>query len=177
MSRTLPAPRKRRAAAPATRTSVLLVDDQAIIRKGIRILLGQEPDIVVVGEARDGVEAVAMTRRLDPDVVLMDIGMPNMNGIEATRRIRDAAPRSRVLILSAHSDDHYIKAVIAMGAVGYILKQSSLTDLARAIRRTGKGGTVVSPMVRRRLLTLKPGPSGGSGPPARFLPRTSSREE
>ena len=153
-----PAPRPGRAAAPATRISVLLVDDFAVVRKGVRTLLAHEPDIVVVGEAKDGRQAVAMTKALDPDVVLMDIGMPNMNGIEATRQIRKVAPRSRVLILSAHSDDDYIKGVIAMGAVGYVLKQSSLADLARAIRKTGRGGTVLSPVVRRRLRVLHPGP-------------------
>jgi DNA-binding NarL/FixJ family response regulator len=126
------------------------VDDQAVVRIGVRALLGQEPDIVIVGEARDGRQAVAMTQLLDPDVVLMDIGMPVMNGIEATRKIGEVAPRSRVLILSAHSDDDYIKAVMAMGAVGYVLKQSSLVNLVRAIRKTGKGGTVISSVVRRR---------------------------
>ncbi len=151
----------RKAAAPA-RTSVLLVDDQAAIREGIRGFLGRERDLLVVGEARDGLEAVSMATLLDPDVVLMDIGMPRMNGIEATRRIREVAPRSRVLILSAHVDDDYILAVLAMGAVGYILKHSSLATLARQIRRTGRGGTVVGPMVRHRLRTLSPAaPRGG----------------
>jgi DNA-binding NarL/FixJ family response regulator len=126
------------------------VDDQAALRKGIRTLLKNEPDILVVGEARDGLEAIAMTKTHDPDVILMDIAMPNMNGIEATKRIREVAPRTRVIILSAHSDDHYIRAVLVMGAVGYVLKQSPLEHLAWAIRRTGKGATVVNPAIRRR---------------------------
>jgi len=151
-----PRPRTRKPAAPASRISVLLVDDQAVIREGIRILLQHEQGIVVVGEAKDGLEGVSKTRSLDPDVVLMDIAMPNMNGIDATRRIREVAPRSRVLILSAHSDDDYIKAVIAMGAVGFVLKSSSFANLARAIRRTGKGRIVVGPGVRKRLLAMKP---------------------
>jgi NarL family two-component system response regulator LiaR len=158
MSAARPAARRRPAAGPPAPTTVLLVDDQAVIRKGIRVLLDQSPGILVVGEARDGVEGVAMTRRLDPDVVLMDIGMPNMNGIEATARLRDVAPRSRVLILSAHSDDHYIRAVMAMGAVGYVLKQSTFANLARAIRDTARGGTVVSAQVRKRLQALRAGP-------------------
>lgn len=151
-----PLPRTRRAAAPESRISVLLVDDQAVIREGIRLLLRHEEGIVVVGEARDGVEGVSKTRTLDPDVVLMDIAMPNMNGIDATKRIREVAPRSRVLILSAHSDDDYIKAVIAMGAVGFVLKSASFANLARAIRKTGKGRIVVGPAVRKRLLAMKP---------------------
>jgi DNA-binding NarL/FixJ family response regulator len=132
------------------------VDDQAVIREGIRLLLRYEEGILVVGEARDGLEGVSKTRTLDPDVVLMDIAMPNMNGIDATRRIREVAPRSRVLILSAHSDDDYIKAVIAMGAVGFVLKSASFANLARAIRKTGKGRIVVGPAVRNRLLAMKP---------------------
>jgi DNA-binding NarL/FixJ family response regulator len=151
-----PASRPRNAAVPATRISVLLVDDQAVVREAIRALLRHEPGIVVVGEARDGLQAVAMTERLAPDVVLMDIGMPNMNGIEATRRICEVAPRTRVLILSAHSDDHYIRAVMAMGAVGYVLKHSSLANLVQAIRKTGRGCRVVSPVVRKRLRLLTP---------------------
>ncbi|MCI0588149.1 MAG: response regulator transcription factor [Planctomycetes bacterium] len=170
------APRPRKAVAPATRISVLLVDDHAVVREGIRNLLAHEPGIVVVGEAKDGREAIAMALTLDPDVVLMDIGMPNMNGIEATRQLREVAPRSRVLILSAHSDDHYIESVTALGAVGFILKQASLAELARAIRETGKGGTSVSPVVRKRLLEPAPRPSLRGGPPAGRVPRLSSRE-
>jgi DNA-binding NarL/FixJ family response regulator len=158
------------------RTSLLLVEDHTVVREGIRALLELEPGILVVGEAKDGRQAVAMTKTLDPDVVLMDIGMPNMNGIEATRQIRLSSPRSRVLILTAHSDDHYIEGATSMGAVGFILKQSSLADLAQAIRETGRGGTVVSPVVGRRFLEKVPGPRNGSASPSRRVPRLSSRE-
>ncbi len=161
MRRGPPSPGPRKEAPPPARISVLLVDDQAIIRRGIRALLRSETDIVVVGDARNGLEGIAMAKSLDPDVVLMDIGMPEMNGIEATRRILELAPRSRVLILSAHSDDDYIRAVAAMDGVGYMLKQSSLADLAGAVRRTAKGGTVVSPAIRKRTRTLKPRPRKG----------------
>ncbi len=176
--RSAPAARRRaKPAGPARRTSVLLVDDHAVIRQGIRALLELEPAILVVGEAKDGREAVAKSKALDPDVVLMDIGMPNLNGIEATRQIREVAPRSRVLILSGHSDDHYIEGVVALGAVGYVLKQSSLAELARAIRTTGEGGTVVAPQVRKRLLAAAPGARKEGGPAARRnVPRLSSRE-
>ena len=174
MSAARPAARRRPAAGPPAPTTVLLVDDQAVIRKGIRVLLDQSPGILVVGEARDGVEGVAMTRRLDPDVVLMDIGMPNMNGFEATRQIRAVAPRCRVLILSAHADDDYIERVTAMGAAGYVLKHSSLADLTRAILATGDGGTVTSPAIEKRRLT--PGPPDSAGLQSRRVPRLSSRE-
>jgi DNA-binding NarL/FixJ family response regulator len=152
------------------------VDDHAVVREGIRKLLEHEPGIVIVGEAKDGRQAVAMAKALDPDVVLMDIGMPGLNGIEATRQIRATAPRSRVLILSAHSDDNYIEGVTALGAVGFVLKQSSLAELSRAIRETGRGGTVVSPVVQKRLLVGAAGPRSGSAQPARRVPRLSSRE-
>lgn len=175
MRRTPPS-RPRKAAAPAARISVLLVDDHAVVREGIRSLLELEPGIAVIGEARDGRQAVAMAKSLDPDIVLMDIGMPNLNGIEAVRQMKTSSPRSRVLILSAHADDQYIEEVTSLGAVGYILKQSSLSELSRAIRETGKGGTYLAPAVRGRLLV----PAPGSGPDAarapRRVPRLSSRE-
>lgn len=169
-------PRTGRPAGPAPRTSVLLVDDHELVREGIRNVLSQDPGIAIVGEAKDGREAVARAKALDPDVILMDIGMPRMNGIEATRRIAKVAPRSRVLILSAHSDDHYIAGVTAMGAVGYILKQSSLAELSRAIRKTAKGGTYVAPAVRKRMLEPAPGSGTASTPPTMRVPHLSSRE-
>lgn len=144
------------------------------MRQGIRALLVHEPDIVVVGEAADGSEALAKALELDPDVVLMDIGMPVMNGIEATRRLREVAPRSRVLILSAHGDDHYIDGVTRLGAVGFVLKHSSLRELARAIRETGRGTTVLAPRVRKRLLSVAPSRSGA--PAAPTVPKLSPRE-
>jgi DNA-binding NarL/FixJ family response regulator len=153
------------------------VDDHAIVRQGIRSLLELEKSIVIVGEAKDGRQAVEMAVSLDPDVVLMDIGMPKLNGIEATRQILVAAPRSRVLVLSAHCDDVYIQDVIALGAVGFVLKSSSLEELSTAIRRTGGGGTVVVPDVRKRLFDPVPGPRKTPGIHApKRVPRLSSRE-
>ena len=152
------------------------MDDHEIFREGIRGLLAHDPSIVVAGEAADGREAVAKAVSLDPDVVLMDIGMPNLNGIEATKQIREAAPRSRVLMLTTHSDDQYIERVNAIGAVGYILKHSSLAELTKAIRETGKGGTAMDPVVRKRLVEKAPGRSPGPGTPGKGVPRLSSRE-
>ena len=130
--------------------STLLVDDHALIRQGVRVLLESEPDIAVVGEAADGRRAVAMVAKLRPDVVVMDIAMPMLNGIEATRQILDAAPATRVLILSAHGDEEYVERVTEIGAAGYVLKQSSLADLATAIRTASAGKLYVSPAIERR---------------------------
>jgi DNA-binding NarL/FixJ family response regulator len=133
----------------ATRITTLLVDDHTLIRQGVRVLLEAEDDIVVVGEAQDGRQAVEMALRLRPDVVVMDIAMPLLNGIEATRQILDALPKTRVLILSAHSDEEYVERVTGLGAAGYVLKQSSLEDLATAIRTARAGKLYVSPSISR----------------------------
>lgn len=111
------------------------------------MLLEAEADITVVGEAQNGRQAVAMVDRLRPDVVVMDIAMPLLNGLEATRQILDSVPATRVLILSAHSDEEYVDRVMGLGAAGYVLKQSSLEDLATAIRAARAGETYVSPPI------------------------------
>jgi DNA-binding NarL/FixJ family response regulator len=131
--------------------TVLLADDHLIVRAGLRILLSMEPDITIVGEASTGREAVEMTGRLKPDVVVMDIAMPILNGLEATRQILHSAPATRVVILSAHADDAYIERVMAMGAAGYLIKQSSCDALAKAIRDAARGKTAFSPAIARRL--------------------------
>ena len=130
--------------------SILLVDDHTIIRQGMQVLLDAEDDLVVVGQAQNGRQAVEMAIRLRPDVVVMDIAMPLLNGIEATRQILDAVPTTRVVVLSAHSDDEYVDRVTDLGATGYVLKQSSLDDLASAIRVIHAGGTYASPSISRR---------------------------
>ena len=133
------------------RITVLLADDHEIVREGFRKLLQVEHDIEVVGEAETGRQAVQLTRKLRPDVVIMDIAMPLLNGLEATRQILKAIPATKVLILSAHSDDAYVEQVIALGAAGYLIKQSSLQVLSRAIREAEKGNTFFSPAIARRL--------------------------
>jgi len=133
------------------RITVLLAEDHQIVREGLRSLLKHESDIEVVGEAENGRQAVQMTRKLRPAVVVMDIAMPLLNGLEATRQIRKDFPDTRVLILSAHSDDAYVEQMIELGAAGFLLKQTSSQDLSTAIREVQKGKTFFSPSVSRRV--------------------------
>src|SRR6202040_4177563 len=123
------------------RITVLLAEDHQLVREGLRSLLKHEGDIEVVGEAETGRQAVQLTRRLRPAVVVMDIAMPSLNGLEATRQIRRNCPDTRVLILSAHSDDAYLEQVAGLGASGFLLKQTSAQILAAAIREVQNGGT------------------------------------
>ncbi len=136
---------------PISRITVLLADDHTVVRQGLRRLLEDEDDIEVVGEASSGGDAVELTATLRPAVVVMDIAMPKFNGLEATRRIRDTVPDTKVLILSAHGDDAYVEAVMAMGAVGYLIKQSSARCLAEAIREVAQGNTYFTPAIAKRL--------------------------
>lgn len=129
----------------------LLADDHMIVREGLRSLLLADGGIEVVGEALNGREAVDMTKALKPDVVVMDIAMPLLNGLEATRQILSAVPGTKVLILSAHSDDAYIDRVVAIGAAGFLIKQTSAQILAKAIREVVAGKTFYSPQVQKRV--------------------------
>jgi DNA-binding NarL/FixJ family response regulator len=133
------------------RITVLLAEDLQIVREGFRSLLKHERDIEVVGEAETGRQAVQLTRKLRPDVVVMDIAMPLLNGLEATRQIRKDFPDTKVLILSAHSDDAYVEQVTELGAAGFLLKQTSSHNLATAIREVQKGNTFYSPAISKRL--------------------------
>lgn len=141
----------------------LLADDHTIVREGLRALLLADAKIQVVGEAHNGRQAVELALALRPDVVVMDIAMPILNGLEATRQILLAAPEIKVLILSAHSDDAYIDRVIAVGAVGFLIKQTSAQILAKAIHEIMAGNAFYSPQVSRRLKDhyQKPDKSGG----------------
>jgi DNA-binding NarL/FixJ family response regulator len=123
------------------RITVLLAEDHQIVREGFRALLKHESDIEVVGEAETGRQAVQLTRKLRPAVVVMDIAMPLLNGLEATRQIRKEFPATKVLILSAHSDEAYVEQVTELGAAGFLLKQTSSHNLATAIREVQKGKT------------------------------------
>jgi DNA-binding NarL/FixJ family response regulator len=131
--------------------AVLLADDHTIVREGLRLLLDAEDDIEVVGEAATGGQAVNMAGELRPDVIVMDIAMPQLNGLEATRQIRRANPDIKVLVLSAHSDDAYIKKMTELGASGYLIKQTSSRYLSEAIRAVHKGLSFFSPAVAKRV--------------------------
>jgi DNA-binding NarL/FixJ family response regulator len=131
--------------------TVLIVDDHMIVREGIRKLLESETDIEVIGEADTGRKAVVLTQKLHPDVIIMDIAMPQMNGLEATRQIFQNDPGAKVLVLSAHSDDAYVKSVMDAGAAGYLIKQSSADLLAEAVREVLKGNAFYSPSISMRL--------------------------
>lgn len=132
--------------------SVLLVDDHKIVREGTRQLLALHNDILVVGEAPDGREAVRMAGELQPDVVVMDVRLPQLNGIEATRIITSRYQKIKVLILSAYDDDSYVFPLFEAGASGYLLKTSSGTELAEAIRAVNRGETALSPQIGAKLV-------------------------
>lgn len=131
--------------------TVLLADDHAIVREGFRSLLRLESDISVVGEAHNGRQAVALAQKLEPDVVVMDIAMPLLNGLGATQQILATLPATKVIILSAHSEDPYIHRVLAIGAAGFLIKQSSAQCLSKAIREVTKGNTFFSPSIAKRI--------------------------
>jgi two-component system response regulator NreC len=133
---------------------VLLADDHAILRDGIRALLGDEPDMEVVGEAENGRWAVEQARLLKPDVAIMDIGMPLLSGMEATRQIRHECPETRVLILTMHQNEEYLSQVLAAGASGYVLKEAAGHELVSAIRVVAAGGAFFSPAMARTLAGL-----------------------
>lgn len=130
--------------------TVMLVDDHALVREGLRLILESQTDIQVVAEARNGREAVEMVTKLKPDVVVMDIAMPLLNGFEASRQIINIAPAAKILILSAYNDDEYIERLMEMGAKGYLVKQSCAQDLSKAIREVTKGNTFFGPSVKKR---------------------------
>ena len=156
------------------RITVLLAEDHTIVREGFKKLLAAESDLAVVGEAQTGRQAVALAKKLRPAVVVMDIAMPLLNGLEATRQIRKAIPGTKVLMLSAHSDDAYVEQAIAFGAVGFLLKQTSSHDLSRAIREVQKGNTFFSPSIAKRLHDQKL--PAGAGPLKKQIAHLTSRE-
>ncbi|HEU4325293.1 MAG TPA: response regulator transcription factor [Roseiflexaceae bacterium] len=142
---------------------VVVADDHNVVRAGIRELLTDEPDIEVVGEARNGRDAVDIALARRPDVVVMDINMPVLSGVEATRQIRAAAPEVRVLVLTSYQDDPYIYGLLDAGASGYLLKTAEDQEIVRAVRLTAAGQVVIDPAVAPRLLARLTRPAAASG--------------
>jgi two-component system response regulator NreC len=134
------------------KTRVLLADDHQLMRSGVRLMLEREPDITVVGEASDGREAVALAKTLKPEVVVMDIGMPNLNGIEAALQMTQLDPELAVVMLSMHSDESYVLRASKAGARGYLLKDSAEVDLIKAVHVVAGGKSFFSPAVSKVLL-------------------------
>ncbi len=158
-----------------TPITVLLAEDHAIVRQGLCALLLADGHFKMVGEARTGREAVAMAARLNPGVIVMDIAMPELNGVEATRQILAANPATRVIILSAHSDDEYIERALTAGAAGFLEKQSSAEILTKAICEVAAGRTFFSPGIAKRLRNL-PDQLGRDGLRQASRVRLTSRE-
>jgi len=154
------------------RITVLLAEDHMVVRQGLRAILSAEGDIEVVAEASNGRDAVALTRKLRPNVVVMDIAMPLLNGMEASRQILKTLPSTKILMLSAHSDDEYIDRVKAIGVAGYLVKQSSAEFLSKAIREVQKGNLVYSPAISKR---LQNGSSNASRQTGDLISRKASR--
>lgn len=130
-----------------TKIRVLLADDHAVLRAGIRALLDMQPDIEVIGEASDGHQAVARARELKPDIVLMDIGMPGLDGLAATRQIKETFPQTHILILTQHENKEYVLPALKLGASGYVLKRAEGDELITAIRTVHAGGTFLDPAI------------------------------
>lgn len=135
------------------KTRILLVDDHTVVRHGFRMILDAQPDMEVVGEASNGREAVTEAGRLTPDVVVMDVTMPELNGIEATRRIGESVPRARVLALSMHKDSVYVREILRAGARGYLLKDAPQDDLVTAVRALARGEGFISSAVSDAVLS------------------------
>jgi NarL family two-component system response regulator LiaR len=147
------------------RTRILIADDHAVLREGMRNLLEKEKDLEVVGEASDGEEAASLGAELKPDVVLMDIVMPKLSGIEATKLIKQASPATAILVLTAYSDIRYIIGLLEAGACGYLLKSARGCDIVGAIRAVRSGDSVLDPVITRKLLERAMGSPAGSGEP------------
>lgn len=145
------------------RIRVLLADDHAILREGLRALLSLADDIEIVGEACDGREAIELTGKLRPDIVVMDVAMPGLGGLEATLEIRKAQPDVRILVLTQYEDREYIQRFLKAGVAGYLLKKSAGAELAASIRAAARGGLVLDPEVARLALAEPGQPSGAAG--------------
>jgi DNA-binding NarL/FixJ family response regulator len=157
-------------------TAILLVDDHNIVRQGLRALLLAEGDLTIVAEAQTGREAVQLATAHRPEVVVMDLAMPRLNGSEATRQILRAVPATKVVVLSTYSDDEHMQQALSAGAAAYLLKQTAAAELVQAIREVKKGNAYFSPAIARRLRERTAQPTAGTGeapakPAAELTPR------
>jgi DNA-binding NarL/FixJ family response regulator len=161
---------------PSKSITVLLAEDHAVVRQGLSALLNADGHFKMVGEAKTGREAVELAHTLRPDVILMDIAMPVLNGLEATRQILAANPAAKVVILSAHSDDEYIERMSTAGVAGFLEKQTSADVLTKAIREIAKGNTYFSPAIAKRMRDAPGKPRDRDGLPKANAARLTSRE-
>jgi len=153
---------------------ILLAEDHQMVREGLRALVNAQPDMTVIGEAGDGQAAVQQASELGPDIIVMDVSMPRMSGLDATRRIKETIPAVKVLALTRHSDSAFLRLLFKAGAVGYVLKQSASTELIRAIRMVAAGDNYLDPSITAKVVT------GYVGKQARNIdpgPDLTSREE
>jgi DNA-binding NarL/FixJ family response regulator len=155
-----------------------LADDHTILRDGVRALLSAEHDIEVVGEASDGIEVIEQVARLAPDVVVMDMVMPRMNGLDATRQVKKRYPDVKILILSMYDDDEYVQQVIQAGASGYVLKRVAADDLVQAIREVNRGSSFLHPPIAAKLIEdyVRRVQGSGSGRPSDVADPLTARE-
>ena len=156
---------------------ILIVDDQRLMREGLHTLLEMEPDLEIAGEAEDGLTALEQYAALLPDVVLMDIRMPNLDGVQATQRLRQRWPEARVIILTTFDDDAYVFDGLRAGALGYLLKDVSGEELAEAIRKVAGGGALIEPSVARKVLAEFARLTEPVQPPVERLPVPLSERE
>jgi len=159
----------------------VVVDDQGLVRAGVRVLLQNSPDVDVVGEAADGHEAVRLVERVRPDVVLMDIRMPRMDGIEATRRILATVPQTNVLVLTTFAEDDEVYGALAAGAIGFLVKDGDPNDMIDAVRRAARGEPLLAPSVLARVVERArrahdADRDGAAGPDAVVMARLTPRE-
>lgn len=156
--------------------TVLLADDHTVVRQGLRLLIEAGSDLQVVGEAENGRQAVHLAKQLRPDVLVLDVAMPLLNGLEAARQLAREVPNTKVLILSSYSDDEYVEQLTEEGAVGYVVKQTAATELLKAIREAQKGNTFFSPSISKRLRDRCRESFVRGGPAKKRTNRLTSRE-
>jgi Response regulator containing a CheY-like receiver domain and an HTH DNA-binding domain len=149
-----------------SKTRILIADDHAIVRDGVRALLAQADDMIVVGEAPDGYQAIELSASLQPDLILMDIAMPGLGGLEATTEIRKRVPRAKIIVLSQYGDPEYVRRFLKAGVSGYVLKKAAGADLVAAIRAVVRGGLVLDPEIAREAVQETGAPVGTDAPDA-----------